>query len=133
MFLFLCLKIWLPAGNLIKLTIPFIWKLGDLFTFFDQNPANIYLRNVNDRNTRKRCEVCSTLTVKSPERHQWYYSGVFTLTLTIFCTFFKCFYWWLWTSRYYLGTSLVQLVKWCKRYIQAGTWVILQKEISGIF
>ena len=30
------------------------------------NPANIYLFNVNIRNTR-RCEICSTLT-KTPER-----------------------------------------------------------------
>ena len=32
------------------------------------NPANIYLFKVNNRNTRKRCEVCSKLAVKTPER-----------------------------------------------------------------
>ena len=26
---------------------------------------------VNNRNTRTRCEICSKLTVKTPERRQW--------------------------------------------------------------
>ena len=29
-------------------------------------PANIYLFKVNNRNTRKRCEICSKLTIKTP-------------------------------------------------------------------
>ena len=34
------------------------------------NPANTYLLKVNNRNTRKRCELCSMLTIKTPEyRH----------------------------------------------------------------
>ena len=31
-------------------------------------PANISLFKVNNRNTRKRCEICSKLTIKTPER-----------------------------------------------------------------
>ena len=31
-------------------------------------PANIFLHTVNYRNTRKRCEICSKLTIKTPER-----------------------------------------------------------------
>ena len=30
-------------------------------------PANIYLFKANDRNTRKRSETCSKLTIKTPE------------------------------------------------------------------
>ena len=30
-------------------------------------PANIYLLKVNNRNTRTRREICSKLTVKTPE------------------------------------------------------------------
>ena len=33
-------------------------------------PANIYLFKVNNRNTRKRCEICPMLTIKTPERRQ---------------------------------------------------------------
>ena len=39
--------------------------------------ANIYLFKVNNRNTRKRSEICSKLTIKTPERRQRRRSGVF--------------------------------------------------------
>ena len=32
---------------------------------------------VNNRNTRKMCEICSKLTIKIPERRQWRRSGIF--------------------------------------------------------
>ena len=41
---------------------------------------------VNNRNTRKSCEICSKLTIKTPERRR---SGVFMLTLNIIHTFFS--------------------------------------------
>ena len=31
------------------------------------SPANIYLFKVNNRNTRKRCEICWKLTIKTPD------------------------------------------------------------------
>ena len=40
-------------------------------------PANIYFLKFNNRNTRKRCKVCSELTMKIPERCQWRRSGDF--------------------------------------------------------
>ena len=40
-------------------------------------PVGIYLLKVNNRNTRIRCEICSKLTIKTPERRQWRRSGVF--------------------------------------------------------
>ena len=33
-----------------------------------QYPTNIYFFKVNNRNTRKRCEICSKLIIKTPER-----------------------------------------------------------------
>ena len=30
--------------------------------------ANNYLFKVNNKNARKRCEICSKLTIKTPER-----------------------------------------------------------------
>ena len=32
-------------------------------------PANIYLFKIKNRNTKKRCDVCSKLTVKTLDRH----------------------------------------------------------------
>ena len=40
-------------------------------------PACIYLLKVNNRNTRTRCEICSNLTIKAPERRHWRPSGIF--------------------------------------------------------
>ena len=42
-------------------------------------PVGIYLLKVNNRNTGTRCEICSKLTIKTPERRQWHRSGVFTV------------------------------------------------------
>ena len=41
------------------------------------NPASNYMLKVNNRNTRTRYEICSKLTIKTPERRQWRRSGVF--------------------------------------------------------
>ena len=49
--------------------------------------GNIYLFEVNNRNTEKRYEICSKLTIKPPERCYWRRSGVF-VNLNIFHTFF---------------------------------------------
>ena len=64
------------------------------------NTTNIYLFKVNNKSFRKKCEICSSLTIKTPERRR---SGVFIvnlehislfllLTLNIFHTIFYCFY-----------------------------------------
>ena len=37
---------------------------------YEPVPANIYLSKINNRNTRKKCEICSELTIKVPERRQ---------------------------------------------------------------
>ena len=39
--------------------------------------AGIYLFKVNNRSTRTMCEICSKLTLKTPERRHWRRSGVF--------------------------------------------------------
>ena len=39
-------------------------------------PVSIYLLKVNNRKTRTKCEICSKLAIKTPERRQWRRSGV---------------------------------------------------------
>ena len=53
--------------------------------------ANIYLFKINDRKSRKSCEICSKLTIKTPERRQGCRFGVLLLTLNIFHTVFLVF------------------------------------------
>ena len=33
-------------------------------------PTDIYLLKVSNRNTRTICEICSKITIKTPDRHQ---------------------------------------------------------------
>ena len=33
-----------------------------------KHPANIYFFKLNNKNTRKKCEICSNLTIKTPEQ-----------------------------------------------------------------
>ena len=40
-------------------------------------PADIYLFNFGNRNTRKRWEICSKLTIKTTERRQRRRFGIF--------------------------------------------------------
>ena len=37
---------------------------------FDTNPENIYMFKTNNRNTKKRCEICLKLTVETLEQCQ---------------------------------------------------------------
>ena len=41
------------------------------------NPFGNYMFKVNNRSTRTRCEICSKLTIKIPERRHWHRSGIF--------------------------------------------------------
>ena len=55
------------------------------------HPANVYLFKVNNRNTRKRCEICSKLTIKTTERSHWRRSGVFIVNFEHIAHFFLMF------------------------------------------
>ena len=54
-------------------------------------PTYIYLFKVNNRNTRKKCEIFSKLTIKTPERHQRRRSGVFIVNFENISHFFLVF------------------------------------------
>ena len=48
-----------------------------LFSGYCYYSADIDMFKVNSRNTSTRCEVCSRLTINTPERRKWRRSGVF--------------------------------------------------------
>ena len=53
--------------------------------------ANIYLVKVNNRNTRKRCEIFSKLTIKTPEPRRSRRSVVFIVNFENISHFFLVF------------------------------------------
>ena len=70
--------------------------------------TNIYYFKVNKRNSRKRCEICSKLTIKTLEQGQWRHSDVFIVNFEyIFQPIFYCFFCWFWTSECLLGYFLI--------------------------
>ena len=62
------------------------------------NLAIIYLFKANNRNRRKRCEICSKLTMKRPEQNNWRRSGVFIVNFMHISHLFLVFLLLLWTS-----------------------------------
>ena len=55
-----------------KIHIEFLPHLDCLDSGIRRFPSGMYLLKVNNRNTRARCEICSKLTIKIPERRHWY-------------------------------------------------------------
>ena len=68
-----------------------VWRsLGDAW-----RPSNISLFKVNNRNTRKSCEIHSKLTIKTLERHQWPRFSVLIVNFENISHLFYWFYCWL--------------------------------------
>ena len=53
-------------------------------------------------------EICSQLTIKTPEQRLWRRSGELLLTLNKLNTFFWCFYHWLWISKCWLSNTPIK-------------------------
>ena len=51
-------------------------------------PTGSFMFKVNNKSSRIRCEICSKLATKTPERRHWCRSGVFIVILNIFQTLF---------------------------------------------
>ena len=66
---------------LFYLQMIFYFTVFDAPKYFSQDwytyPADNHLLKVKKRYTRTRCEICSKLTIKTPERRQWRRSGIF--------------------------------------------------------
>ena len=84
-----------------------IGKLKSLMQTFG-SPANIYLFKVNNRSTRKRCEICSKSTIKTSERR---HSGVFIVNFEHISPHFLLFLL-LTLNKYLLAGSILE-TKYC--------------------
>ena len=59
-----------PFASIIGAKV-WVWVRKDVI------PANIYFSKVSIRHTRKKCEIYSKLTIKTPEWHLWRGSVIF--------------------------------------------------------
>ena len=88
-----------------------------------------YMFKVNCRNTRTRCEMCSKLTIKTPERLQWHHSDVFIVNFEhMLMASFWSLYCWPWT--YFTPCSSVSIVNFGQ--INAG-WTLCFYVIFGTY
>ena len=67
------------AGQSLDYNVWYVRGLWFLFHSWVLVFPSIHLLKVDNRNTRTRCEMCSKLTKKTPERRQWFRSGVFKI------------------------------------------------------
>ena len=56
------------------------------FLFLKLFPVGNYMFKVNNRDPWTRCEICSKLTIKTPEQRHWRRSGVFIVTFWTYFT-----------------------------------------------
>ena len=61
-----------------------------LESFRRNNPTGIYLLKDNNKNIKIRCERCSKLTIKAPERRQWRLKPASKTTPWVFSRFLNC-------------------------------------------
>ena len=62
-------------------------------------PIGFGLLKVSNKNTKKKSEIFSRLTLKTRDRRHWRRSGILLLALKRFHTLFWCFYCWLWAGK----------------------------------
>ena len=53
--------------------------------------AKVSLLKLNNRKTRKRCEICTKLTIKTPKRRHWRRSSDFVVNIWTYFTHFSSF------------------------------------------
>ena len=69
--------------------------LSKVIIFSGPNPGNIYLFKVNNKSIRKRCEIFSRLTIKTPERRHCHSSAAFIVNfehISNFLWYFYCYF-----------------------------------------
>ena len=84
-----------------------------------------------NRNITKRWQICSKLTIETPERRYLLRSGS---SLLNFHTFFQCFYCWLWTSKCLLGPFCYYLLFEHQLWKQNRSTLVLEspKKIKSV-
>ena len=100
-------------------------RKGNIFSK-QLSPARIYLIKIN-RDTRKRCEICSDFTIQTPEPRQLRRSG--WLILNILCPFFQKFQ--LLTTRMHLlaGTELIH--SWWSKARRLDSTIFKEFSLNG--
>ena len=91
--------------------------LGNNICTRKTTPIIIYLFKVNNKRTKKECEISSKLTIKTQER----LSIIFIVNFGHNSHFFQCFCCWLWTRECLLGPTQSVYKRWNNMLLQLLT------------
>ena len=72
---------WQP-GNYRITRMRNSWFTSEFHSWWVNSPTGNYMFKVNNRNTRRSCEICSRLTIKTPERRRRR-SGIFIVNFEL--------------------------------------------------
>ena len=72
----ICKSFW-PTRSHERKLFWIVWLISWWLDVWMHFPAGNYMFKVNNRNSKTGCEICSRLTIKTPERHHCGRSGVF--------------------------------------------------------
>ena len=76
------LKIGWQPGNYRITRMRNSWFTSEFHSWWVNSPTGNYMFKVNNRNTRRSCEICSRLTIKTPERRRRR-SGIFIVNFEL--------------------------------------------------
>ena len=76
---------------MLNKTSAYLYILGNDINTGKNSSKDIYLFIVNNSNTRKRCEIFSKLTIKSPQRHSTVFIVNFEHISYLFTSFSSVF------------------------------------------
>ena len=95
-----------PVPLYCSFNLQLIIKLIPWLPILNTHLAGTYSLKINNRNTRTRCEICSKLTAKTPERRHWCRYGVFIVNFEHISHLVPEFRLLIWTCNCRLGTYL---------------------------
>ena len=90
--------------NIVRSSILFnAYSPFDLISNYNMTNLGTYMLEVDNRNTRTRCETCLKLKLKNKFTRTTLSNGVLLSLLLILNAFLTCFYCWPWTSKWQMG------------------------------
>ena len=97
-----------------------------------QYPGCIYLFKVKNGNTRAMCEICSELTLKTPERPNWSLSCVFIVNCTRISHIFQVFLFLTLNKQLPAGYPVLFVFRWSKLKLMAIISYLCNENLSII-
>ena len=96
-----------------------LWLSSEPKDFFNI-PADIYLLKVDDMNTRKRCEICSKLTIKTLEWRKALFKHILHLALVLIVNFKNVKAGWVYVYLSDIFTSKKSFRPWSSVFVDAS-------------